>query len=81
MRHRLLTRTLPMPAKRRGDLLKLKNAFLARRRDQKTAINADFDYRPAHETATLAMVPTVQGIDHLRKNLRRWMRLRSRYVA
>jgi len=71
----------PTLAKRRADLLKLKNAVLARRKDFETAINADFGHRPAQETAAMEIMPSVQGIDYLRKNLRRWMRPRSRHVA
>ena len=66
---------------RRSDLMKLKRAILARRRDFETAINADFGHRSTYETAVMEIVPTVQGIDYLRKNLRRWMRPRSRRVA
>ena len=68
----------PTLAKRRADLLKLKKAILARRNDYETAISADFGHRPAHETAIMEILPTVQGIDYLRKNLPRWMRPRSR---
>jgi coniferyl-aldehyde dehydrogenase len=71
----------PTLAKRRADLLKLKNAILARRKDYETAINADFSHRAAQETAIMEIMPTVQGIDYLRTNLRRWMRPRSRHVA
>jgi coniferyl-aldehyde dehydrogenase len=71
----------PTLVKRRADLLKLKNALLARRKDCETAINADFERRPALETAIMEIMPTVQGIDYLRKNLPRWMRPRSRHVA
>ena len=62
---------------RRSDLIKLKQAILARRRDFEAAINADFGHRSAYETAIMEIMPTVQGIDYLRKNLRRWMRPRT----
>src|ERR1700731_2185518 len=80
-REGFLRESAPTLAKRRADLLKLKNAILVRRRDFETAINADFGRRPALETAIMEIMPTVQGINYLRKNLRRWMRPRSRHVA
>jgi coniferyl-aldehyde dehydrogenase len=80
-REAFLREGAPTLAKRRADLLKLKNAILVRRRDYETAINADFGRRPALETAIMEIMPTVQGINYLRKNLRRWMRPRSRHVA
>jgi acyl-CoA reductase-like NAD-dependent aldehyde dehydrogenase len=73
-REAFLRQGAPTPAKRRADLSKLKTAILARRKDYETAINADFGHRPAHETAIMEVMPTVQGIDYLRKNLPRWMR-------
>ena len=66
---------------RQSDLIKLKRAILARRRDFEAAIHADFGHRSAYETAVMEIMPTVQGIDFLRKNLRRWMRPRTRRVA
>jgi coniferyl-aldehyde dehydrogenase len=80
-REAFLREGAPTLAKRRADLLKLKNAILARRKDYETAINADFGHRAAQETAIMEIMPTVQGIDYLRTNLRRWMRLRSGHVA
>ena len=71
----------PPLAKRRADLLKLKNAILARRSEYEAAVDADFGHRPAHETAIMEVLPTVQGIDYFRKNLGRWMRPRGRRVA
>ena len=66
---------------RQADLIKLKRAILARRRDFEGTIHADFGHRSAYETAVMEIMPTVQGIDFMRKNLRRWMRPRSRRVA
>ena len=71
----------PPAKRRRSDLLKLKQAILARRRDYEAAIDADFGHRCAYETATMEILPVVQGIDHLRRNLRHWMRPRSCRVA
>jgi len=71
----------PSLASRRSDLLKLKQAILARRRDFEAAINADFGHRSTYETAIMEIMPTVKGIDYLHGNLRRWMRPQARHVA
>ena len=66
---------------RRSDLIQLKQAVLARRRELEAAISADFGYRSAYETAVMELMPTIRGIDYLRRNLRRLMRPRRRKVA
>jgi coniferyl-aldehyde dehydrogenase len=71
----------PSADKRRADLLKLKRAMVARRRDFEAAVNADFGSRSAYETAIMELMPTIQGIDYLRANVRRWMRPRTRHVS
>jgi coniferyl-aldehyde dehydrogenase len=71
----------PTLEQRRADLLALKDAVLASRKEYETAISADFGHRPAHETAIMEIMPTVQSIDYLRKNLRNWMRPSRRHVA
>jgi coniferyl-aldehyde dehydrogenase len=71
----------PALGKRRADLLKLKAAILVNRRAYEAAIDADFGHRPARETAIMELLPTVQGIEYLGKNLARWMRPRRRRVA
>jgi coniferyl-aldehyde dehydrogenase len=71
----------PTLEKRRADLLKLKHAILGRRGEFEAAISADFGHRPARETAIMEIMPTVKGIDYLRKNLADWMRPRKRHVA
>ena len=52
----------PTLGKRRADLLRLKNAILARRKDYETAINADFGHRPAHETTIMEISPGARPI-------------------
>jgi coniferyl-aldehyde dehydrogenase len=71
----------PSLASRRSDLLKLKQAILARRRDFEASVSADFGHRSAYETAIMEIMPTVTGIDYLHGNLRRWMRPQARHVA
>src|SRR5271170_4326873 len=53
----------PLLEGRRADLLKLKNAILAHRKDYEAAINADFGNRSVHETDIMEIMPTTQGID------------------
>jgi coniferyl-aldehyde dehydrogenase len=70
----------PSLAARRNDLRNLKAALLARRSDIEEAINTDFGHRSRHETALMELVSVVQGIDYLRRNLRRSMRPTRRHI-
>jgi coniferyl-aldehyde dehydrogenase len=70
----------PSLAARRNDLRNLKAALLARRSDIEEAINTDFGHRSRHETALMELVSVVQGIDYLRRNLRRFMRPTRRHI-
>lgn len=71
----------PSLQRRRADLSQLRKGILGHRRQFEAAIKADFGHRSAHETAILELMPTIQGIDYLRGNLRRFMRPRARRVA
>jgi coniferyl-aldehyde dehydrogenase len=71
----------PSLEQRLASLLKLKQAILARRREYEAALSADFGNRSRFETAMMELMPVTQGIDYLRKHLRRWMRPQSRHVA
>ena len=66
---------------RLASLTKLKKAIVALRSEYEEAINADFGNRSRFETAIMEIVPVTQGIDYLRKHLRRWARPQSRHVA
>ena len=70
----------PTLAERIADLTKLKSALLARREEFATAVDADFSHRSAYETMIMELVPLVQGIDYLKRNLKGWMRPRRRRV-
>ena len=70
----------PTLAERIADLTKLKSALLARRKEFATAVDADFSHRSAYETMIMELVPLVQGIGYLRRNLKGWMRPRRRRV-
>ncbi len=71
----------PSYEKRRGHLASLKQALLAKRKDFEAAIDGDFGHRPHRETAIMELVATVQGINYLSRNLRRWMRPARRPLA
>ncbi len=70
----------PSLAAREADLLKLKNAVLARLPEFAKALDTDFEGRSAKETAILEGVALVQGINYLRRNLKGWMRPQKRHV-
>src|SRR5262245_10785863 len=80
-REAFLREGAPSLERRRSDLSKLKHAILAHHQDFAAAIEADFGHRSGYETAIMELMPTVQSIDYLRRNLRRWMRPRARHVA
>jgi coniferyl-aldehyde dehydrogenase len=71
----------PTLAERIADLTKLKTALLARRNEFAAAVDADFGHRSSYETMIMEIVPLVQGIDYLKRNLRAWMRPRRRRVG
>ncbi|WP_217236315.1 hypothetical protein [Streptomyces sp. AC555_RSS877] len=65
---------------RRRDLTRFRAALIARRGDIEEAIDADFGHRSRHESALMEVVGIVQGIDYLRRNLRRFMRPTRRHI-
>jgi coniferyl-aldehyde dehydrogenase len=71
----------PSLAQRKTDLKRLKDAILARRQEIQGALNADFGNRSAYETQIMELVPIVQTINYLRRNLKSWMRPQRRPVA
>ncbi len=71
----------PTLAERIADLTKLKTALLARRNEFAAAVNADFSHRSAYETMIMEIVPLVQGIGYLKRNLKGWMHPRRRRVG
>ncbi|MFT3730551.1 MAG: coniferyl aldehyde dehydrogenase [Hyphomicrobium sp.] len=71
----------PSAAQRRSDLLKLKRALLARRPRFEAAISKDFGYRSAYETRIMEIIPIIQAINYLRRNVRKWMRPERRRVS
>lgn len=71
----------PTRDQREGDLARLKSALLARRKELAASIDADFVHRSEYETMIMEIIPLIQGIDYMRRNLKRWMRPQRRRVA
>lgn len=71
----------PSRAARRQHLKALRAAILAHRDEIEQAVSEDFGHRSRHETATMDILTTVQGIDYLSRNLRRFMAPDRRHVA
>jgi coniferyl-aldehyde dehydrogenase len=71
----------PSLHQRRADLKKLRSAIVAQRSEIEEALNADFGHRSRHETAIMEIMALIQGIDYLRRKLRRFMRPTRRHVA
>lgn len=76
-----LAASAPAIDQRLASLARLRKAILARRSEYEAAISADFGNRSRFETAVMEIMPVIQGIDYLRKHLRRWTRPQSRHVA
>src|SRR5215467_8116410 len=70
----------PTLSARKDDLLKLKNAVRARLPELEKSLNSDFQGRSTNETAILEGAALVQGINYLRRNLKRRMRPQKRQV-
>src|SRR5450830_1403916 len=75
-----LAQPVPTLAERRRDLLTLQRFI----RDHKVAlceaISADYGNRSAHETLLTEIFPAIDGIDHVLKHLRSWMKPQRRAV-
>ncbi|WP_060493827.1 coniferyl aldehyde dehydrogenase [Pseudomonas sp. NBRC 111140] len=73
----------PMPpaAQRRQWLKSLCEALLVDQQQLIKAIDADFGGRSADETLLAELLPSVQGIRHAERHLRRWMRPAKRAVG
>jgi len=71
----------PPAAQRRQWLKSLREALLAEQTQLIEAIDQDFDGRSADETLLAELLPSVQGLRHAEKHLRRWMRASRRRVG
>ncbi|MFP4147813.1 MAG: coniferyl aldehyde dehydrogenase [Halorhodospira sp.] len=69
----------PGPEVRRDRLERLRRAVLDRRTALTAALDQDFGGRSAQESTTVDLLPTLTGIRHAHRHLRRWMRPRRRW--
>jgi len=74
-------RRRPDYAQRHRDLTRLRNALHARREEMAQAVNADFGQRTPFESLLADGMVVLAEIDHMRSNLRRWMRPQRRSVG
>lgn len=71
---------VPTLAQRRQDLLTLQR-FLREHKDALCdAISADYGHRSKHETLLAEMFPAIDGVNHVLKHLRAWMKPQRRHV-
>ncbi|HEX9719562.1 MAG TPA: coniferyl aldehyde dehydrogenase [Ramlibacter sp.] len=79
-RQAYLAHPVPSLDERKADLRTLQRFV----RDHKTAIcdaiSADYGHRSRHETLLAEIFPAIDGIDHVIKQLRRWMKPQRRKV-
>lgn len=71
----------PSAGDRQGHLERLKRALLANRKELASAIAQDFSGRSTDETLIAEIMPAVQGINHARSHLARWMKPSRRPVS
>ncbi len=79
-RQRQAFRMQPYPdlVDRQASLDRLYMALHAHREELADALSGDFGGRSRDETLTADIIPTLNGIRHARRHLRRWMRARRR---
>ncbi|HWP13878.1 MAG TPA: coniferyl aldehyde dehydrogenase [Ramlibacter sp.] len=79
-RQAYLAHPVPSLAERKADLRTLQRFV----REHKTAIcdaiSADYGHRSRHETLLAEIFPVIDGIDHVARHLRRWMKPQRRAV-
>ncbi len=71
---------VPTLEQRRADLRTLQRFVRENKDDLCAAISADYGHRSHHETLLAEIFPVVDGIDHVLRHLRTWMRPQRRGV-
>ena len=71
---------VPTLAQRRQDLLTLQRFLREHKEALCEAINADYGHRSKHETLLAEVTPSIDGINHVLKHLRAWMKPQRRSV-
>ncbi|MFZ3127793.1 MAG: aldehyde dehydrogenase family protein, partial [Rhodoferax sp.] len=75
-----LANPIPTLAQRKADLLKLKAFVQDNREGLVEAVNADYGNRSRHETLFTEIFTVVDGVDHVLKHLKQWMKPQRRGV-
>ncbi len=82
-RQRAASRQRPFPslAERLELLEKLESILTANQDAIAEAISSDFGHRSPHETRILEIFPTVSGLRHTRRHLKKWMKPQRRHTS
>ena len=82
-RQRAASRKQPyLPLSERLELLKkLESVLIANQDAIAEAIASDFGHRSHHETKILEIFPSVAGLRHTRRHLKKWMKPQRRHVS
>jgi coniferyl-aldehyde dehydrogenase len=75
-----LAHPVPTLDERKADLRTLQRFIRDHKEAICDAISADYGHRSRHETLLAEIFPAIDGIDHVVKHLRRWMRPQRRSV-
>lgn len=75
-----LAQPIPTLAERRRDLLALQRFIRDHKQALCEAISADYGNRSHHETLLAEIFPAIDGIDHVLRHLKKWMRPQRRAV-
>ena len=70
----------PSYTERKADLKTLQRFIRENKEALATAVSADYGNRSRHETQLAEIFPVIDGIDHVVKHLRAWMRPQHRAV-
>jgi coniferyl-aldehyde dehydrogenase len=71
---------VPTLAERRDDLKRLQAFLRDHERALCDAVNADYGHRSTHETRLTEIAPAVDGITHVLRHLKGWMKPQRRHV-
>ncbi|WP_296448088.1 coniferyl aldehyde dehydrogenase [Rhodoferax sp. UBA5149] len=71
---------VPSLAERKADLLKLQAFIRDHREALVQAVNADYGNRSRHETLFTEIFTVIDGVDHVLKHLKKWMKPQRRGV-
>jgi coniferyl-aldehyde dehydrogenase len=75
-----LAQPIPSLAQRRDDLRRLQ-AYVREHRDALVAaVSADYGHRSSHETLFTEIFTVIDGVDHVLKHLKSWMKPQRRHV-